>query len=1116
MSTPVSVTELSTLRHVTLDIGGMTCASCVRRVEKALSRVDGVQSAQVNLATEKASVAVDPSVTFDVLSAAVGKAGYTITEHAAPTAAPSPGASGPSPAASGPSPAASGPSPAASGPSPSRRDADAVRHDRDAEIARLRRQWRVALVTGLSMMVLMYLPLPLDVMDWLMPLLLVVATVVQFWAGRPFYSAAWAAGRHGAVNMNTLVALGTTVAYGYSAFVTLWPAQAERLGLPLHVYFEISVIVTALVLMGRWMEAKAKRSTTAAIAALVGLQPTTARVVRDDAEIDVPIEQVAVGDLLRVRPGEKIPVDGVVVEGTTAVDESMLTGEPLPAGKVAGDVLIGSTVNTTGSVVMRATAVGTDTALAQIVRLVEDAQGSKAPMQRLADTVSGWFVPAVLVTAALTFLGWTFLWPGDDAVSLGVGTAIAVLIIACPCALGLATPTAIMVGTGKAAELGILISGGEALEQARRLTTVVLDKTGTITRGRPELVAVHPAAGIDADRLLALTAAAETGSEHPLGAALLAAARERGLTLPPLTAFDAVPGHGLRATVAGHEVLVGNDSLLRTSKGMDLGGLRPAADAAAARGATPVYVALDGSPAGVLAIADTVKPESADAVAQLKALGLEVWMLTGDNARTAAVVAEQVGIEHVLADVRPEDKAAHVARLREEGAVVGMVGDGINDAPALATADLGIAIGTGTDVAIAASDITLVGGDLRGIVAAIALSRRTVTTIKQGLAWAFAYNVLLIPVAAGVLYPFNGTLLNPSLAAAAMAMSSVSVVTNALRLRGFRRPASAQDVRLSVPRRLADSAFLVGIAVLALAIGAGLTVLSHTSAAERGMNGQLAWIEGTGMPMRPSMSAMMTADTEPVDAEDADVAVAVHVPADAVPGRPERVVVRITDTRTGRPVEDVGRSHEEWIHFVVTRHDLATFAHLHPQPTGAPGEFSVPVTFPTAGRYTIHAEFKRKGQMAGVLASSEAVVADADATPAEPVRESGRVQVVDGVRVELTGEAEAGHRSRLTYRFSDAGTGAPITTLRPYLAAPGHIVVMPADGDGFAHEHAEVQDAAGNPVFALPGQDFGPELDVHAAFPRAGLYRLWGQFRAADGHVITTTFTVDAAETSQG
>src|SRR4051812_21289141 len=496
MSVATPVHELSALRHVKLDIGGMTCASCVRRVEKALGRVDGVQTAEVNLATEAATVAFDPAVvTPDSLFAAVGKAGYTATERAD----------------------VAGALPGTTSPRPQAADTDTGgASSKEAEIARLRRLWQVALVTGLSMMVLMYLPLPVDVMDWLMPLLLVVATTVQFWAGRPFYSAAWAAGRHGAVNMNTLVALGTTVAYGYSAFVTLWPSVAERLGLPLHVYFEISVVVTALVLMGRWMEARAKRGTTAAIAALVGLQPATARVVRGDAEVDVPLEHVAVGNLLRVRPGEKLPVDGVVVEGNTSVDESMLTGEPLPVGKAAGDSVIGSTVNGTGSVVMRATAVGTDTTLAQIVRLVEDAQGSKAPMQRLADTVSGWVGPAVLVVAALTFLGWTFLWPGENAVSLGVGTAIAVLIIACPCALGLATPTAIMVGTGKAAELGILISGGEALEQARRLTTVVLDKTGTITRGKPSLTALHPAPGTDTDELLALAAAAETGSEHPL------------------------------------------------------------------------------------------------------------------------------------------------------------------------------------------------------------------------------------------------------------------------------------------------------------------------------------------------------------------------------------------------------------------------------------------------------------------------------------------------------------------------------------------------------------------------------------------------------------------------
>ncbi|OPG02154.1 heavy metal translocating P-type ATPase [Microbispora sp. GKU 823] len=1058
----------------TLDIGGMTCASCVRRVEKALTRVDGVTAAEVNLATEVATVTYDPArVTVATLAESVVRAGYT-AEIPEPEPEPEP----------------------EPGPEP----------EPDREVARLKRTWQVTLAAGLSMMVLMYLPLPIDAMDWLMPLLLVVATVAQFWAGRPFYRAAWAAARHGAVNMHTLVAMGTTVAYGYSAFVTLWPAAAERLGLPLHVYFEISVVVIALVLMGRWMEARARKRTTSAIGELLGLRPKTARVLRGDTEVEVPVEDVAVGDLVRVRPGEKIPVDGVVTVGVSTVDESMITGESMPVRRGEGDPLIGSTINRTGSVVMRATAVGQDTTLAQIVRLVERAQGSKAPLQRLADMVSGWFVPAVIGIAALTFVVWAVFGPDQGRLTLGIGTAIAVLIIACPCALGLATPTAIMVGTGKAAELGILISGGDALEQARRLTTVILDKTGTITRGRPDVTRLVTVAGGDADELLAYAAGAERGSEHPLGDAIVAHAWNRGLRLPEVERFDAIPGHGVAAQVGGRAVLIGNSALMRRHD-VSVGELEQVAAEAAAEGATPVYVALDGRLAGLIGVADTIRPESREAVDRLRALGLEVWMLTGDNQATADVVARQVGIDRVIADVRPEDKAARVAALRENGAVVAMVGDGINDAPALATADLGIAIGTGTDVAIAASDITLVGGDLRGIVSAIDLSRRTVRTIKQGLAWAFAYNVLLIPVAAGVLYPFNGVLLDPSLAAAAMAMSSVSVVTNALRLRRF-RPGSGVS-------RLADWGYLAGVACLAVAVGAGFTSLSRTEAAQRGMNGVLAWVENTGMPMRPAMSVMMTAETQPVPAEDAGVRMDIQVPHDVAPGVPATVRIRLTDPSTGRPVDDVVRSHEAWMHFIATRADLGTFAHVHPEPTGRPGEFSVRLTFPTAGRYLVNAEFRRRGEMTDVLDHQEITVGRPDgftssSTSSEKASPSSREQVVGGLRVTLTGEAEAGGRSDLTFRFADAATGRPVTGLRPYLAAAGHVVIMPIDGKGFAHEHAEAEDDQGRPVFALPGQTFGPELGLHARFPRPGLYRLWAQFRDAQGRVLTTTFTLEA------
>jgi Cu+-exporting ATPase len=1085
----------STVVECTLEIGGMTCASCVRRVTRALTRLDGVTEATVNLATERARVTYDPrQVDIDALAAAVNRAGYTATPHEPATGSAAPASAEPTGAAS------THTTPSPSGPG------------KDRQLIRQRHTWQVTLAVGLGMMVLMYVPLSIDAMDWLMPLLLVVATLVQFGPGRAFYRSAWAAARHGGVTMDTLVALGTTVAYGYSTFVTLWPAQAERWGLPLHVYFEISVVVIALVLAGRWLEARARRQTTAAITALVGLQPQTARVLRDGVEVEVRVADLAVGDLIRVRPGEKVPVDGVVAEGSTTVDESMLTGESQPMRKDVGDVVIGATVNRTGSIMMRATAVGTDTTLAQIVRLVEQAQTSKAPMQRLVDTVSAWFVPAVIVVAALTFGAWALFGPEPGRITFGIATAIAVLIIACPCALGLATPTAVMVGTGKAAELGILISGAEALEQARRLTTVVLDKTGTLTYGRPAVTEIRVAQSVRlaTDDLLALAAAAEVGSEHPLGEAIVAHARERGLSVPAAESFEAVPGHGVAATVSGMPILLGNAALM-TRHGVDVASLAGAADDIAAAGGTPVYLALDARAVAVIGIADTVRTEAREAIEQLQAMGLDVWMLTGDDPRTAEVVARQVGIEpdRVVADVRPEEKAAHIAALRGSGATVAMAGDGINDAPALATADLGIAIGTGTDVAIAASDITLVGGDLRGIVTAIALSRRTVTTIKQGLGWAFAYNVLLIPVAAGALYPITGTLLDPSLAAAAMAMSSVSVVTNALRLRGFRRPDGPAALRRRWTR-VGDYAYLTGVAALAIAVGIGFTALSRSDAAQRGMNGTLAWVQATGMPMRPAMSVMMQAEVEPEHADDAGIDVDLQMPVGAEAGREATVLIRVTDAATGRPIEDVARSHEAWMHFVAIRADLGTFAHLHPEPTGRPGEFAVPVTFPTGGRYIIHTEFRRQGQMSDLIERHEIDVHGPTIESVTPTQPSPRQQVIHGVRVRLDGEVVAGRSSRLTYRFTDAATGEPIDDLRPYLAAPGHVVVMPIDGSGFAHEHAEAYDEDGDPVFALPGTRFGPDLQLHVDLPSPGLYRLWGQFRTADGRVLTTVFTVVA------
>jgi len=1099
-------------RDITFPVTGMTCASCVRRIEKALAKVEGVQQASVNLATEKARVAYDPgAVTLDQLQKAVEKAGYGVRDmpHDLPVPAAVAVAIQP---ISGVAPAKAsieqfraavekagykirnedvvltpGAEPAVDSAVVVAQDAHDL--ERERELDDLGRKWKVSLLVGLVMMGLMFLPLGLDI-TLLAPVLLIAATIVQFWAGSIFYRAAWAAGRHGSTNMNTLVAVGTTVAYGYSAFVTLWPVLAERWGFQYHLYYETAIIIIALILLGRWMEARAKKQTSSAIRALMGLQAKTARVIRGGVELDIAIDRVVVGDLVRVRPGEKVPVDGIVTEGRSALDESMLTGESLPVEKAPGDAVIGATLNTSGSFIFRATKVGADTTLAQIVRLVEDAQGSKAPMQRMADEISGYFVPAVLVVALLTFVGWLLFGPEPLRLTFAVQTAIAVLIIACPCALGLATPTAIMVGTGKAAEHGILIRGGEALEQARKIDAIVLDKTGTLTRGKPAVTQVLATSGLSEDDLLRLAAAAEVGSEHPLGAAIVTQARERGLDLPAAESFQAIPGRGISARVEGQDLLIGNLALMR-DRGIDLDLLAEQATVIARGGATPMYVALGGTSVGLIAVADTLRPESREAVGLLAALGLEVWMLTGDNAATAATIAREVGIDHVLADVLPGEKSAKVKELQHQGKTVAMVGDGINDAPALAQADLGIAIGTGTDVAMAASDITLIGGDLRTIVTAIALSRRTVSVIKQGLFWAFAYNILLVPVAMGGLYPLFRVLLSPVLAAAAMAMSSVSVVTNALRLRGFRRPSGVREIlHPSLRAVVGEYAYLVGIGVLALVIGAGAIALGRSDPMS-GMSGL------SGMSARPAISA-----------EQANVVARLQVTGERVPGSPVRLSYQLNDN-AGRPLTDVVVSHERPIHLIVVRKDLGIFQHIHPQPTTVPGEFTVDSAFPAPGTYVLYAEFTRSNDQ-DIVQRDELVIGTATGTAPLTPDLSPKV-VADDTRVTLTvpPDLRAGTVVVFTFRLEDSRTGQPRRDLASYLGAAAHVVILDAGTGSFAHTHGESPSAGASHGASAGSPPYGPEIDFRHTFPGPGRYKVWGQFQTAEGRVLTADFVVN-------
>ncbi len=897
-----------------------------------------------------------------------------------------------------------------------------------------------------------------------------LATPVQFLIGGRFYVGAFKALRGGGANMDVLVALGTSAAYFYSLYVTM-------AGRPSELYYETGSVLITFILLGKLFETAAKGRSSDAIKKLIGLQAKEAIVLLGGEEVRVPADRVEAGHLVLVRPGEKVPVDGVVEAGASAVDESMLTGESLPVGKTVGDPVYGATINKNGALQVRATKVGKDTALAHIIRVVAEAQSSKAPIQRVADAISGIFVPIVLAIAAATFLIWWFVAdPGNTAGALE--KAIAVLVIACPCALGLATPTSIMAGSGRAAELGILFKGGEHLENAHRATTVVLDKTGTITNGKPVLTDVRAEPEFLEAQLLAWVGAAEKRSEHPLAEAIVEGIQGRGIAAAAeATSFQAVPGHGVEAIVEGRSIVVGTRRLL----GANDVRIKPEAEEQMSRleamGRTAMPIAVDGAYAGFLAVADTLKETSKEAVAELKRLGLDVLMLTGDNPRTAQAIAAQAGIDRVLAEVLPEGKAQEVRKLQAAGAVVAMAGDGINDAPALATADVGIAIGTGADAAIEAADVTLLRGDLNGIPVAIEMSRKTMANIKQNLVWALGYNALGIPIAAmGYLEPW--------VAGAAMALSSVSVVLNALRLQEANK---AKDEGVEGMNGKMQFAVVVLLAGMSFFAGYGFgrqdaptapTAAIAVSAAAAAEAPQAGHGHGNAGAAATEIvtTAMWTADN-------------------AVAGERTGLRIEIKD-EAGEPVEAFDVRHEKLMHLIVVSKDLSYFDHIHPEYRGE-GVFEIATSFPAGGEYKLIADYVPSG--GSTTTATERIRVDGpdkDDVPLTPG--GGHAKTAGSIQVTLEDDHPvSGQHFELAFRIADSKTKQPVTDLEPYLGAVGHVVILSEDTEEYLHVHPIDESAS------------GPEARFATSFPEPGVYKLWAQFQR-DGRVITVPFVVEA------